>query len=257
MDILIVSLAALAASGLTLFSGFGLGTLLMPVFALFFSLEVAIAQTALVHFANNLFKLWLFRKNAEWRIVLLFGVPAFLASYLGARSLLWLSDLEPLLSYTLLDRQLFIQPVKLVIAVLLALFSILELNPTTKQFKINKKFIPAGGLLSGFFGGLSGNQGAFRSAFLIKSGLSKEAFIATGVVIAAMVDFSRLSVYSQLIWSQEIQANLPMIGAATLAAFIGASFGRRLVGKMTIRTIQIIVAVMLLLIALLLGMGVI
>jgi uncharacterized protein len=257
MDILIVSLAALAASTLTLFSGFGLGTLLMPVFALFFSVEIAIAQTALVHFANNLFKLWLFRKHADWRIVFLFGVPAFFTSFLGAKSLLWLSDLEPLFTYVLLGRQYTVQTVKLVIAVLMAFFSILELRPAAKQFKISRTFIPAGGILSGFFGGLSGNQGAFRSAFLIKSGLGKEAFIATGVVIAAMVDFSRLSVYAQLIWSQEIQANLSMIAAATLAAFIGVFFGKRLVGKMTIRSIRIIVAVMLLFIALLLGMGVI
>lgn len=43
-------------------------------------------------------------------------------------------------------------------------------------------WLPLGGLLSGFFGGLSGNQGALRSAFLLKAGLSKEAFIATGTV---------------------------------------------------------------------------
>ncbi len=39
--------------------------------------------------------------------------------------------------------------------------------------------------MTGFFGGLSGMQGAMRSAFLAKSGLGKEAFIATGAVIAA------------------------------------------------------------------------
>jgi len=33
---IVLCLAALAASGLTLFSGFGLGTLLMPVFAIYF-----------------------------------------------------------------------------------------------------------------------------------------------------------------------------------------------------------------------------
>ena len=37
MSYLIICTVALAVSGLTLFSGFGLGTLLMPVFALFFS----------------------------------------------------------------------------------------------------------------------------------------------------------------------------------------------------------------------------
>jgi hypothetical protein len=35
-------------SGLTLFSGFGLGTVLMPAFAVFFPVPTAIAATAVV-----------------------------------------------------------------------------------------------------------------------------------------------------------------------------------------------------------------
>ena len=57
MDILVVALVAFFASSLTLFSGFGLGTILMPAFALMMPVEVAIAATAVVHLANNLFKL--------------------------------------------------------------------------------------------------------------------------------------------------------------------------------------------------------
>ena len=52
----VIGTAAFAVSALTLFSGFGLGTLLMPVFALFFSIPVAVGSTAVVHGANNLFK---------------------------------------------------------------------------------------------------------------------------------------------------------------------------------------------------------
>ena len=70
MDILVIALTAFLASGLTLFSGFGLGTLLMPVVALFFPVEVAIAVTALVHFANNIFKLGLLGSKADPGIVL-------------------------------------------------------------------------------------------------------------------------------------------------------------------------------------------
>jgi hypothetical protein len=46
---LVIAATALIVSGLTLFSGFGLGTILMPAFALFFPLTVAIAATAVVH----------------------------------------------------------------------------------------------------------------------------------------------------------------------------------------------------------------
>ena len=56
MDNLIIALCAFLASGLTLYSGFGLGTLLLPVFAIFFPVEVAVGATALVHGANNILK---------------------------------------------------------------------------------------------------------------------------------------------------------------------------------------------------------
>ncbi|MGH8525978.1 MAG: hypothetical protein ACREXY_17780 [Gammaproteobacteria bacterium] len=36
MELLVIGIAACLVSGLTLFSGFGLGTVLTPVFALFF-----------------------------------------------------------------------------------------------------------------------------------------------------------------------------------------------------------------------------
>ena len=65
LPFLVVGLCAFLVSGLTLFSGFGLGTLLMPVFALFFPVPVAVASTALVHVANNLFKLGLLRRNVR------------------------------------------------------------------------------------------------------------------------------------------------------------------------------------------------
>ncbi len=43
MELILIGFAALLASGLTLLSGFGQGTALMPVFALFFPLQLAIA----------------------------------------------------------------------------------------------------------------------------------------------------------------------------------------------------------------------
>lgn len=66
---IVVSLAALFAAGLTLYSGFGLGTLLLPVFALFFPAEVAVVATAMVHGANNVFKVSLLGRQADREVV--------------------------------------------------------------------------------------------------------------------------------------------------------------------------------------------
>lgn len=67
-ELVLIGAAAVRISGLTLFSGFGLGTILMPVFALFFPLPLAISATAVVHFANNIFKFGLMahRRIGEW-----------------------------------------------------------------------------------------------------------------------------------------------------------------------------------------------
>jgi uncharacterized protein len=196
VEYLLPSLAAFFTAGLTFFSGFGLGTLLLPVFALFFPLEIAIGLTALVHLANNLFKLALVGKYADLGVVARFGIPALAAAFLGAAALLGLSHLTPLASYQLFGRTCEVTPVKVVVAVLMALFALQEVHPTLARLTLSPRWLPLGGALSGFFGGLSGHQGALRSVFLLKCGLTKEAFIATGVVIACLVDMTRLAVYA-------------------------------------------------------------
>jgi hypothetical protein len=61
--------------------------------------------------------------------------------------------------------------------------------------EIWEKYLPLGWLLSGFVGGLSGHQGALRSAFLIKADLREEIFIRTGTVSAVIADIIRLGVH--------------------------------------------------------------
>ena len=95
-------------------------------------------------------------------------------------------------------------------------------------------------------GGLSGNQGAFRSAFLLGAGLGKDAFIATGVVLACVVDVTRLGVYAGLSGSHMITDNAGLVVAATLSAFLGVHFSRKMLKKITIRTVRVLVGVMLL-----------
>ena len=257
VEIIILSLAALVTSLLTFFSGFGLGTILMPVFAICFPVNLAIALTGVVHFLNNIFKLSLVGLKADKQVVIRFGIPAFIAALAGAYLLLQISDLQPIFRYALWNKAYSITPVKLIISVLLIFFALTEVIPYFKNLQFGKDKLIIGGLLSGFFGGLSGNQGALRSAFLIKSNLSKEAFVATGIVIACMVDFSRLGVYTTRFSKSGLQDNLTLVIAATLSAFIGAYVGNRLLKKVTLKTVQIIVTVMLFILSIALGLGIV
>jgi uncharacterized protein len=254
MELLILCLAALITSLLTFFTGFGLGTILTPVFAIFFPIEIAIALTGVVHFLNNIFKLALVGLKADKAVVIKFGIPAFFSALIGAYLLVKLSNLEPLYSYTIDDRNFIVTPIKLIVAVLLIFFALMEVVPSLKKLDFGKNLF-VGGILSGFFGGLSGNQGALRSAFLMKAGLSKEAFIATGIVIACIIDFSRLGVYSTRFLQSGLHENLTLVIAATLSAFVGAFFGNKLLKKITMESLQIIVTVMLIILSIALGLG--
>ena len=250
METIVIAIAALLASCLTLFSGFGLGTLLMPVVALFFPLDVAIGITAIVHFSNNVFKLGLLGLNADRNIILRFGVPAVMAAFFGAILLAHLMALPPLLEYTFAGRSMQIAPVKVVVGLLIILFVFLELSPAFSAMTFHRKYLPLGGCISGFFGGLSGHQGAFRSMFLLKAGIGKEQFIATGVVLAVMVDITRLLIYGWDASTTPKNVDWLLVGVATISAFVGAFIGARLVKKLTIHSIQIIVSVLLVIVAL-------
>jgi uncharacterized membrane protein YfcA len=246
----VVSVAALIASALTLFSGFGLGTLLMPVVAIFFPLEIAIAITAMVHLANNIFKVGLLGKKANRSVLMRFGIPAIIAAFLGALLLTWLSDAPPVYEYSALGRDLQVSPLKLLVGVLILVFAFLELWPRFASISLDRKYLPYGGALSGLFGGLSGHQGAFRSMFLLKSGLSKEEFVATGVILAVMVDMSRILIYGIDISTQQSVVDWPLVVAASFAAFVGAYAGSRLLKKVTIRSIQLVVSIFLVIVSL-------
>jgi uncharacterized membrane protein YfcA len=242
---------------LTFFSGFGLGTLLMPVFAIWFPVDLAIALTSLVHVLNNLFKLSLVGRNADRAIVLRFSIPAVFTALLGAWILVRLAKLPPLAEYTLGGHSFQILPVKLLIAFLIIIFALFDIIPRFRELQIPPRYLPIGGLLSGFFGGLSGHQGALRSAFLIRSDLSKESFIATGVVIACLVDLARLGVYLKHFLHAGLSENKRIVIFATLAAFLGAYLGNHFLKKVTFKTVHALVTLGLFLIALALGGGVI
>jgi uncharacterized membrane protein YfcA len=255
MAFFIVCSVAFGASLLTFFTGFGLGTLLLPAFAIFFPAETAVGLTAVVHFLNGLFKLVLMRRNIDARVALRFGIPAVLAAFAGAWLLSWLAHLEPLFTHTLFGRPFRVMPVAFVVACLMAIFAALELWPRMKQLAVPPRYLPLGGLVTGFFGGLSGHQGALRSVFLLRAGLDKKHFIGTAVAIAVAIDSIRLAVYSERFLAAEILANKTLIGAAVLAAFAGALTGNRLLEKVTLRTIEIAVSVLLLFIAAGLALG--
>ncbi len=247
---LIVGIAAFLAAGLTLYSGFGLGTMMLPVFALFFPPEVAVVATAMVHGANNVFKVSLLGRHADQEVVLKFGLPAIAAAVLGALALGWLAQSDSSVTLVVGDKAVIeITPVKLIIGFAMMGFALFELLPRFRSLEFDRRYLPLGGMLSGFFGGFSGHQGALRSAFLAKAGLSTERFVSSNAVIGFLVDLTRLSVYVALFTvagghlSDFSGWSLVMTGA--ISAFCGVMLGKKFLHKVRISSIQTLVGILL------------
>jgi uncharacterized protein len=248
IELVVVFFAALIAAVLTFFSGFGLGTILLPIFAIFMPISIAIVATAIVHFTNNLFKFGLTYKKINSRVLLYFGAPALVATVVGALVLNSLTTEQTVYRWSLLSLSGEITILKFLIGILIIIFAILELLTNFKEISFSTKWISLGGVLSGFFGGLSGNQGALRSAFLIKAGLSKEAFVATGVAIAVIVDFARIFIYGITFFSF-VALREEEVGGLVLMAItgglVGALLGKKLLPKVTFKYVQILVSSLL------------
>lgn len=258
MDYVVICLTALVASGLTLISGFGLGTLLLPAFALFFPIPVAVALTAIVHLLNNLVKLALVGGHADRHLVLRFGLPGLLAAIAGGWTLKALGEMPTITTYALGGSTFRIQAHGLAIGGLMIAFAIIEAMPVLARLSLPPRWLPVGGAVSGFVGGLSGHQGALRSAFLLrfKQTLTKESYIATGVVIACLVDVGRIAMYATMPTWSHLADHTSLLAAATGSAAMGAIIGTRLMHKITMRIVQVVVAVLLLVLGLAIALGV-
>ena len=242
-NLVLIAVASFVISAIVLYSGFGLSTLLMPVFAIFFPLPVAIAAAAVVHLVSNLFKFALFYKRIDWPTVFKFGIPAMFAAVIGSLLLTNISADEILMAR--------------IIGGLIIFFALFELLPVLKKIIIPLKWLSFGGLISGFFGGLSGHQGAARSAFLLKTQTSKNTYIATGVTIAIMVDINRLIIYGTSTISftdKNISTALVVaIGASLLGILVSNKFNK----KINFNATQNLVGALLLLIGVLVFTGLI
>jgi uncharacterized protein len=247
LTFVMVAVATFLASILTFFTGFGLGTVLLAVLVLIFPVNVAIAATAVVHLSNNLFKLILVGRQ--------FGITALFAAFAGAYVLTLIDSSQLVFNYELMGKQLRTTPVRCVIAFLMAAFALMDLFGVAEKWVLDPRWMPVGGILSGFFGGLSGNQGAFRTMFLLKAGLTKEELIGTGAAIGCLVDVGRLLIYGVQINNTALKPHISLLAAAVAAAIAGTLVGNNLLKKVSLKRIEIAASMLLLAVAFGLGTG--
>ena len=190
--------------------GFGIGSLLTPLLAARFGTGVAVAAVTLPHAAATAFRCWRLRASIDRQILIRFGLLSAAGALAGA------------LLYTRLG------PTTLtgVLGGLLVLTALAQLTGWTARWQPRGSLVAVFGLLSGFFGGVAGNQGGLRSAALTAFKLSPVRFVATATATGVLVDLARTPVYLWSTGSQLVPLAVP-IGIATAGVLIGTLLGER------------------------------
>lgn len=230
LDLGLFVLAAYFAAAMATVAGFGSSTLLIPIALFFVDFKTAVFLVASFHLFNNLFKVRLFSAAVDLRLFKLFGIPSILLAFAGAQCI-------AVFPVRILTR---------VLAAFLLFFSATTFLKPHFRMKATPFHAILGGGLSGFLAGLIGLGGAIRSAFLVNFGLKKEAYVATGALIALVVDLTRVPTY---VW-QGAAADYVVLPALFVAAYFGVKTGKLFLGKIPQVSFQKIVAAALFLIGL-------
>ncbi|HKB88369.1 MAG TPA: sulfite exporter TauE/SafE family protein [Patescibacteria group bacterium] len=225
-----VSLLTISASAVGTISGFGISTLMVPIMLFFLPYAETLLFVGVVHWFGDVWKIFLFKKGLNWKILLAFGIPGVIAAYIGA-------SLTFELSTTLLSRAVGI------FLIIYVLF--ITLRP---KFKIKPNTTSAfiGGGLSGLLGGLTGvGGGAVRAVVLTAFNLQKEIYVFTTGIVGATVDASRIAGY--FVGGTKINHTL-LIGLPffILMSFLGVRLGKVMVDKIPQEKFRYVVAFFLL-----------
>jgi len=258
VELLFLALLGASASAITIVSGFGLNTVLVPAFVVLFPLPLAVAAVALVHLVASAIRLIIFRAHLNRDIAWQFVPWAILGGIAGALILELLGAIPVITTYSLFGITKSVTAVKVVVGATIAALSLYELRRGAQEAGLSNIGISAGALVSGFFGGLSGNQGAIRSTVLIRAGLTPLGFAATGALAAIAIDLTRLVVYGTAGSITSIVADVAIrnaIVAATIGAIFGALLGRQLLASMSSERLHLVVGWSLVLGGLLIGVG--
>jgi uncharacterized protein len=101
------------------------------------------------------------------------------------------------------------------------------------------------GAVSGFLGGLVGNQGGIRAAAMLGYDVPQQSFVATATAIALLVDAVRLPIYL-VNQGDEIARIAPHVSIVTGAVVVGTYLGARILTRMSQIVFRRVVALLLL-----------
>lgn len=216
----------LATSFVTLFTGFGVGTIMMPVMMLFFDVKVAIFLAAIVHFFNNVSRLFIYRSEINWSVIRRFGVVSLIGAFVGSFAQIYLGG----------------EWLKMGVGFFLTVYAFFSLFPAKIKIVLPESIDIVGGFLSGLIGGLIGNQGAIRSIYLLRYGLQKQELIVSAALIAVIIDATRIPVYAYANFTY-LQQNLLLMSTIVASAILGTVAGSRILPNVSYELFKKIILV--------------
>lgn len=211
----LLAVCALIAGGIASVSGFGIGSVLTPVLSASVPAKVAVAAVSIPHFVATSYRLWLVRDHVDKRLLKSFGLMSAAGGLAGAVA-----------AQSVASRGL-----EIVLASLLAFVGVGGLLGWTKSLKFEGPWAWIAGGVSGFLGGLVGNQGGLRAGAMTGLGVSREAFVATATATGLIVDAARMPVYFVAQWR-----NLLPLWPQLLVMSVGVMAGT-LLGMQVLRRI--------------------
>jgi hypothetical protein len=210
----ITATVSVAAGLVAAMTGFGIGSLLTPVFALTMDTRLAVAVVAIPHVVGTAVRFRLLRSRIDRKVLLGFGLTSAAGGLAGAA-------LQEIASSRGLN---------VVFGVLLLFAAFSELTGLGRRMHFHGWLAWAAGALSGLLGGLVGNQGGIRSAALTGFNLPKDTFVGTATAIALFVDGARLPIYLAR-QHEEMVPQWPAIATATAGVVVGTVIGGRLLRR--------------------------
>lgn len=206
-----VFLTAILSGATASVVGFGIGSLMTPLLAYKFGTATAVALVTLPHALATSLRCWRLRRHIDRTVLVRFGLLSAAGALAGA------------LLYTRLGPSALTR----VLGGLLVLTSVAQLSGGASRLRTQGPLVSLFGLVSGFFGGIAGNQGGLRSAALTAFRLSPVRFVATATAIGVLVDATRAPVYMWHAGPLLLTLWKPMT-IASVGVLIGTLAGERL-----------------------------
>src|SRR5688500_12037580 len=206
--------AGVAAGGVASVAGFGIGSLLTPIFVTQVATRIAVAAVSIPHVVGTAARWWLLRGQIDRHLLVRFGLTSAAGGLAGA----------------LLQARTSSASLTIVFGSLLLFVAASELTGLSKRMRFRGAAAWIAGALSGLLGGLVGNQGGIRSAAMLGFALSKRSFVATATAVGLVVDGARMPVcladqYREM-WTLWIT-----IATATVGVVLGTLLGSRVLSR--------------------------